>query len=176
MKQKRRENLNYYLEELVWYNICMKKGILKGLPVFLGGKSMITVKKDFRVLKGCQIYNYFYKEGKREVYPIGAKKKMWRVIMEFPPAEAERWLVYYFDEFFKNVRKKGLKARTFAVSKDWIFLFKEIGELRISDLYFDYFDWNSMWTVLLESKELESLVYSSLKVNYNYAIFNRERL
>lgn len=172
MKLRRRENLNYYLEELVWYNVCMKKGGLKSLPLFSKGKSMITVKKDFRVLKGCQIFNYFHKEGKKSVYPIGSKKKMWRVLMEFPSTEAERWLVYYLDEFFRSVKRKGLKARTFGISSDWVFLFKEIGELRLSDLYFDYYDWNSMWIVLLESRELEKLVYSSLKVKYSHASFN----
>lgn len=172
MKIRRRENLNYYLEELVWYNLCMKKGKLKSLPAFFKGKSMITVKKDFRVLKGCQIFNYFHKEGIKMVYPIGSKKKMWRVVMEFPFTEAERWLVYYLDEFFRSVKRKGLKARTFGISLDWVFLFREIGELRLSDLYFDYYDWNSMWIVLLESRELEKLVYSSLKVKYSNALFN----
>lgn len=172
MKIKRRENLNYYLEELVWYNLCMKKGKLKNLPVFFKGKSMISVKKDFRILKSCQIFNYFHKEGKKSVYPFGSKKKMWRVLMEFPPMEAERWLVYYLDEFFRNVRRKGLKARAFGISGGWVFLFREIGELRLSDLYFDYYDWNSMWVVFLESRELEKLLYSSLKVKYNHASFN----
>lgn len=176
MKFNRRENLNYYLEELVWYNMCMKKGELKSLPVFTEGKSIITAKKDFRILKSYQIFNYFFQEGSFMVYRTKGRKKEWNVLTKFSSVEAERWLVYYFDYFFKMAKMKGLKTRNFAISGGWIFYFKEVGELRISELYFDYYDWDRVWMVFLHSKELENLIYSSLKIRYKYAIFNRERL
>jgi hypothetical protein len=179
MKLKNRENLSYYLEEIVWYNICMKKGEDLMLLQGEGGSSTIKVKEGFDLLKGYQICNYFHKEGVIKAYPISKKKKMWSVVMNFPLTEAERWLVYYLDRFIRNIKRKGLKARAFQLmtrEKRWVFLFREVGELRISNLYFDYFHWNGMWTVSLESSKLESMVYSSLKVRYNYAVSSRERL
>jgi hypothetical protein len=174
MKIKKRENLNYYLEELVWYNVCMKKGKVKILPVFEKGKSMITTRKDFRVMKSYQILNYFHKEKKIEIKCLSSRRKLWRIEGELSSREAERWLVYYLDKFFRFTNLKGLRVRTFEISNSWIFLFKEIGELRIPELYFDFFYWNSTWTIKLQSSELEKEVYSSLKIRYE--IFNRKRL
>jgi hypothetical protein len=178
MKFNKKVNLNYYLEEIVFYNLVMKESRLKGKErakssIFSKGKSTIYLKvnksedSSFQLVKAYRALSFFHNKNEGKVKLVSSRRGLWRIEIDLIKDESENWIVYYLDFFNGYVKKKGLKVRNFGVKDGWLFLFREIGELRFSGLPFDYYNWNSTWSLLLKKNRVENvLLFSSLKLKY----------
>jgi hypothetical protein len=191
MKFKKKINLNYYLEEIVLYNLVMKENSLKGKErakssIFSKGKSIIYLKtsksedSSFQLVKAYRALSFFHNKEGGKVKLVSSRRGLWRIEIDLVKDESENWIVYYLDFFNGYVKKKGLKVRNFGVTDGWLFLFREIGELRFSGLPFDYYSWNSTWSLLLKKSRFlgeNVLLFSSLKLKYKLnALSSRKRL
>lgn len=163
--------LNYYFEEQVKYNFLLKKGRYDFLSH--QGKSTIVLKlrkgdrEHFRIVKALRILNYFHPETSSVLgREISNRRGVWEVEV---PIESFSWLSYYLKFFLPYLKDKGLKMRSFCNQEGWLFLLREIGELRLKGLYYDYYSWSSMWQVLVKcnmSEGQKKLYFSSIKLSY----------
>lgn len=175
MKFKKKFNLNYYLEEIVQYNLVMKEGTNIEKNIFSRGKSIIYLKisksedSSFQLIKGYRALSFFHNKNGGKVKLVSRRRGLWRIEIDLSKDESENWIVYYLDFFNGYVKKKGLKVRNFGVTDGWLFLFREIGELRFSGLPFDYYNWSSTWSLLLKKNSYlgkNLVLFSSLKLKY----------
>lgn len=163
--------LKYYLDEQVKYNF-----LLKGSRCDISkrqGKSTIVLKlkkgerENFRIVKALRILAFFHPEVSFILgRDISSRRGVWEVkafIDNFS------WISYYLNFFLPYLKEKGLKMRSFCNQEGWLFLLREMGELRLKGLYYDYYNWSSMWQVLVKLKVREDhqkLFFSSIKLIY----------
>lgn len=161
-----------YLEEEISY-LFWVKGMEK--PVFREGKGgfVFRLKGDeidsFRMIKGfCALKVLTGSCSRGRGFLVSSRRSLWRGEVQVAPLE---WIGIYLDFLDDYLKEKGLRMRAFFVTEGWLFLFREIGELRLRGLDYDYYQWNSTMRVLLKwlslPTEKEMKVYSSsLKLFY----------
>lgn len=163
--------LKYYLDEQVKYNFLLKGSRCDILSK--QGKSTIVLKlkkgerENFRIVKALRILAFFHPEvfsvsGKE----ISRRRGVWEV-MAF--IDNFSWISYYLSFLLPYLKEKGLKMRSFCNQEGWLFLLREMGELRLKGLYYDYYNWSSMWQVLVKcnvQEDHKKLFFSSIKLIY----------
>jgi hypothetical protein len=178
MKFLKGYNLNYYLDFLVSYNLSMK-GLRVSNKLISSGKSYLTLKigkteeEHIKVVKGLSLFYFFFKEGNFLVDQTFLKKGLIKLVFNFKSYISESWIVYFLDFFYTYVRSKGLYVNTFLAKKNWVFFFRQFGELRFGGFKFDYYGWSPMLSIFIKRTDNLNIIFSSLKIKN--ALFSRER-
>jgi len=162
--------LDYYLKNELSYSFLIRG--LEGYDPFSSlGKSFFVLKVSkekelFRVIKAMKALMVLSKGFQPALRLISKRRSCWEIMVRLDPLI---WLDFFFFHLLFVLKEKGLRMRSFLATEGWFFLLREIGELRWKGLFYDYYQWSSMWQVVVPlsiPEESRKFFLSSLKISY----------